>query len=221
MFCMTPMCHQVRYQKLCPPFARMTKEPFFPRLFSTSQKKARTYWTRQMEYCNQWLRLRRWFKFSLSKFDEYLWMIYIHFVYFPFVLLQFIYFILLILNYFNLYYSICIILHSFRLEIIISIGLQQMSVHSLHYDHSQFYTSFQKRRCYTSLKSSQFLQMYIMLIAQGKESKLFWNVNAYFTTDVASPVHMYSRSRMKLKRQWSKYSTGKYTQFILVVKTTC
>ncbi len=45
MFCMTPMCHQVRYQELCPPFVRMTKEPFFPRLFSTSPKKARAYWT--------------------------------------------------------------------------------------------------------------------------------------------------------------------------------
>ncbi len=63
---------QVRYQKLCPPFTRMTKEPFFPRLFSTSQKKARAYWTWQMEYCNQWPRLRRRFKFSLRKFDEYL-----------------------------------------------------------------------------------------------------------------------------------------------------
>jgi hypothetical protein len=29
--------------KLCPPFVRMKKEPFFPRLFSTSQKKARAY----------------------------------------------------------------------------------------------------------------------------------------------------------------------------------
>ncbi len=75
-----------------------------------------------------------------------------------------------------------------------------MMVHSLHHHHSQSYTSFRKRIHYTSLKSSQFLQMYIMLIAQGKESKLFLNVNAYFTKDVASPVHMYSRSRMKLKR---------------------
>ncbi len=39
MFCTMPMCHQVRYQKLCPTFMRMKKEPFFPRLFSTSQKK--------------------------------------------------------------------------------------------------------------------------------------------------------------------------------------
>ncbi len=65
-----------------------------------------------------------------------------------------------------------------------------MMVHSLHHHHSQSYTSFQKRRCYTSLKSSQFLQINIVLIVQGKESKIFWNVDAYFTKDVASPVHI-------------------------------
>ncbi len=65
-----------------------------------------------------------------------------------------------------------------------------MMVHSLHHHHSQSYTSFWKRRRYTSLKSSQFLQMYIVLIAQGKESKLFWNVNAYFLKDVASVAHI-------------------------------
>ncbi len=103
---------------------------------------------------------------------------------------------------------------------VFKLAYNKMSVHSLHYEHSQSYTSFLKRRHYTSLKSSLFLQMYIVLIAQGKDSKLFWNVNAYFTKDMASCVHMYSRSRMKLKHQWSKYSTGKYTQFILVVKMT-
>ncbi len=66
-----------------------------------------------------------------------------------------------------------------------------------------------------------FANVYIMWISQRKEIKLFWNVNAYFTKDVASRVHMYSWLRMKLKHQWSKYSTGKYTQFILVVKMTC
>ena len=64
---------------------------------------------------------------------------------------------------------------------VFELAYNKMSVHSLHYDHSQSYTSFLKRRHYTSLKSSQFLQMYTVLIAQGKESKLFWNVNAYFT----------------------------------------
>ncbi len=59
------------------------------------------------------------------------------------------------------------------------------------------------------------------LISQGKESKLFWNENVNFMKDVASLVHTYSRLRMKLKHQWSKYSTGKYTQFILLVKMTC
>ncbi len=74
MFCTTPMCHQVWYQKLCPPFMRMTKEPFFPRLFSTSQKKARAYWTWQIKSCNQWPRLRRWFKFSLHQLmNTYKW----------------------------------------------------------------------------------------------------------------------------------------------------
>ncbi len=97
----------------------------------------------------------------------------------------------------------------------------KMGVHSLCYEHSQSYTSFLKRKHYTSLKSSQFLQMYIVLILKGKESKLFWNVNVYFTKDVASLVHRYSWLQMKLKRQWSKYSTGKYIQFILVVKMTC
>ncbi len=80
---------------------------------------------------------------------------------------------------------------------------------------------FPKEKTLHLTENSQFLQMYIVLIAHGKESKLFWNVNAYFTKDVASPVHMYSRSQMKLKRQWSKYNTGKYTQFISVVKMTC
>ncbi len=70
---------------------------------------------------------------------------------------------------------------------IFELAYKKMSVHSLHYDHSQSYTSFLKRRHYTSLKSSQFLQMYTMLIVQGKESKLFWNVNAYFTKDAPCP----------------------------------
>ncbi len=67
MFCTTPIYHPVQYQKLCPPFVRMTKEPFFQRLFSTLQKKARAFLTRQMETCNQWMRLRRWFNLSFSK----------------------------------------------------------------------------------------------------------------------------------------------------------
>jgi hypothetical protein len=79
----------------------------------------------------------------------------------------------------------------------------KMSVHSLCYEYSQSYTSFLKRRHYTSVKSSQFLQMYIVLILQGKDSKCFWNVNVYFTKDVASPVHTYSRLQIKLRtRLW-------------------
>ncbi len=49
----------------------------------------------------------------------------------------------------------------------------KISVHSLHCEHSQSYTSFVKRRHYTSLKIFQFLQMYIVLILQGRESKPF------------------------------------------------
>jgi hypothetical protein len=56
---------------------------------------------------------------------------------------------------------------------VFQLAYNKKSVHSLHYDHSQSYKSFRKRRRYTSLKNSQFLQMYIVLIAQGKESKLF------------------------------------------------
>ncbi len=97
----------------------------------------------------------------------------------------------------------------------------KMSMHSLCYEYSQSYTSFLKRRHYTSLKSSQLLQMYVVLISQGKESNFFWNVNVSFTKDVASCVHRYSRLRIKLRHQWSKYSIGKYIQFILVVKMTC
>ncbi len=44
---------------------------------------------------------------------------------------------------------------------------------SLYNEHSHPYKSFQKRRHYTSLKSSPFLQMYILLISQGKEHRLF------------------------------------------------
>ncbi len=73
----------------------------------------------------------------------------------------------------------------------------KLIMHSLHYEHSHPYTSFLKRRCYTAPKSSQFLQMYILLILQGKERKLIWNVNAYFMKDVASCVHTNSRLQMK------------------------
>ncbi len=71
-FCMTPMCHQVRYQKLCPPFCEDDNGTFLPKTIFNITEKVRTYWTWQMEYCNQWPRLRRWLKFSLLKFDEYL-----------------------------------------------------------------------------------------------------------------------------------------------------
>ncbi len=71
-------------------------------------------------------------------------------------------------------------------------------VRSLHNEHSHPYTSFQMRRHYTSLNSSQFFQMYIVPISQRKEHRLFWNVNAYFMRDVASPFHTYSRLQIKL-----------------------
>ncbi len=82
-------------------------------------------------------------------------------------------------------------------------------VHSLHHHHSQSYARFRKRRRYTSLKSSHFLQMYIVLIAQGIESKLFWNVNAYFTKDVAplftcTQDHEWNWSMIKVQH-WKIY----------------
>jgi hypothetical protein len=49
----------------------------------------------------------------------------------------------------------------------------KLSVHSLHYEHSQSCTNCLKGRHYILLKSAKFLQMYIVLILQGKESKLF------------------------------------------------
>ncbi len=104
MICMTPMCHQVWYQKLCPPFVGMTKEPFFPRLFSTSQKKARAYWTWRM---NTAINDQGWEGDSSS---HYVCLMNTHKLCYSFCIFSvciitiYTYFILLILNYFNLYY---------------------------------------------------------------------------------------------------------------------
>jgi hypothetical protein len=56
---------------------------------------------------------------------------------------------------------------------VFDLGHIKLIMHSLHYEHNHPYKSFLKRRHYTILKSSQFLQMYIMLISQGKKCKLF------------------------------------------------
>ncbi len=46
------------------------KGTLLPKTIFNITKKTRAYWTWQMEYCNQWPRLRGWLKFSPRKFDE-------------------------------------------------------------------------------------------------------------------------------------------------------
>ncbi len=103
--------------------------------------------------------------------------------------------------------SICIYLNWF---------ITNCNMDSLHNEHSHHYQSFQKRRHYTSLISSQFLQIYIVLISQRKKGRLFLLCECllYERSGIPCSHILSSRSQMKLKSQWSKYSTGNISSLI-------